>query len=316
MSRVTDTYIAGVAANGYTPSVSNEFAMIGKIAYSVIREVVAKNPLSELLKAKIENGDTIEQAVIKLVESSAYDSTGAGALSRDTTVKMAVRYFKNWTRKKYKTTVDIIELRKYLDGETSAEEVATKLVSVLSQSDIHDLYQGIKGLLAWGSTNGSNGANDTALVNVGTVAALTTSIDYKGILKKIKDTVSGMTFVNTSFNKAQLARATNKEDVIIVMPYTIKNAIDVDELTGFFNLDKGEIKNKIIEVDTTDNKIYVLDKNSILVYTRLYQMLDQLNSDGAFYNYFLHVERLFAISPLFDGAFFTYAEPVAETVTD
>ena len=312
MARVSDTYTAPTQASGYSPSVSNEFAMIGKIAYSVIREVVAKNPLSEFMKANIENGDTIEQAIVKLVESSAYDSTGAGALSRDTTVKMAVRYFKNWTRKKYKTTVDMIELRKYLEGNTSAEEVATKLVSVLGQSDIHDLYQGIKGLLSWGSTNGSNGSNDTALVNVGTVAALTTSIDYKGILKKVKDTVSGMSFVNNSFNKGGILRATNKDDIIVVMPYSIKNSIDVDELTGFFNLSKGEIKNKIIELDTTDKKIYVLDKNSILVYTRLYQMLDQLNADGAFYNYFLHVERLFAISPLFDGAFFTYAEPTVE----
>lgn len=312
MARVSDTYTAPTQASGYSPSVSTEFAMIGKIAYSVIREVVAKNPLSEFMKANIENGDTIEQAIVKLVESSAYDSTGAGALSRDTTVKMAVRYFKNWTRKKYKTTVDMIELRKYLEGSTSAEEVATKLVSVLGQSDIHDLYQGIKGLLAWGSTNGSNGSNDTALVNVGTVAALTTSIDYKGILKKVKDTVSGMSFVNNSFNKGGILRATNKDDIIVVMPYSIKNSIDVDELTGFFNLSKGEIKNKIIELDTTDKKIYVLDKNSILVYTRLYQMLDQLNADGAFYNYFLHVERLFAISPLFDGAFFTYAEPTVE----
>ena len=107
MSRVSDTYLAGVTASGYTPSVSSEFAMIGKVAYSVIREVVAKNPLGEFLKGNIENGDTIEQAVVKLVESSAYDSTGAGALNRDTTVKMAVRYFKNWTRKKFKTTVDM-----------------------------------------------------------------------------------------------------------------------------------------------------------------------------------------------------------------
>ena len=73
-----------------------------------------------------------------------------------------------------------------------------------------------------------------------------------------------------------------------------------------FNLDKAEIRNRIIEIDSTDNIVYIVDRNAILDYTRLYEMVNQLNADGLFYNYFLHVEDLFAISPLFDCCFFEY----------
>ena len=198
-------------------------------------------------------------------------------------------------------------MKKYLTGEISAEEVAEKIVAALAQSDTQELYEGIKSLLAWGSSAGSFGDNDAVFTYLGDVAGDGTKYDYNGILKKIKNTVKGMTFVNNSFNKAGIKRATRLEDIIIVMPYSLATDTNVDSLSGFFNLDKAEIKNRIIEVDTNDNKVYILDKYAVLVYTRLYQMLTQLNADGAFYNYYLHIDRMFALSPLFDSAFFTYS---------
>ena len=65
-------------------------------------------------------------------------------------------------------------------------------------------------------------------------------------------------------------------------------------------LEKDKIDAKIIEIDDDDNYIYVLDQKAILDYTRLYEMATQLNADGLFYNYFLHINDLFAISPLFN----------------
>ena len=67
----------------------------------------------------------------------------------------------------------------------------------------------------------------------------------------------------------------------------------------------------MIEIDSTDTFIYVVDQNAILDYTRLYELVNQLNADGLFYNYFLHVEDLFAISPLFDCCYFNYAKASA-----
>lgn len=309
MARSEENFSAGVLPANYVPSESEDLNLIGKIAVQVIRDVVTKNPLAEFMKGRIENGETVEQAVIKLVESNDFDRTGANTLAPDTAEKMAVRYFNDWSKKTFDTTVFVTEIQKYLLGEVSAEGIIEKIVGTLARSDTHELYQGIKDLLAWGSTVGSNGANDTVITNVGTVALKSGAIDYNGILKLVKNTVDGMTFVGNSFNKAGIDIKSELDNIMVVMPYTLYNDTDVDSLSGFFNLDKAEIKNRIIKVDTTDNKVYVLDKLSILVYTRLYQMLTQLNAKGAFYNYYLHVERLFAISPLFNSAFFTYEVP-------
>lgn len=310
---VDNNFAPGKTGAEYQPNTYAELGdMIGKIAYQFIRQIEAKDPLSLFDKMPITNGDTIEQAVIKLVESQTYDKTGANALKRDTTVKMAVRYFNNWERRKYKTTVDISELRKALVSSSSAEAVASNLVSVLSQSRIDEKFQNVKKLLKWGTTAGSLGTGTSVLKDVGAVnKASDGTLDYKGILKKIKDTVKGMTFVNTTFNTAGLRRRTMLEDIVIVAPYTIINAIDVDELSGVFNLSKAEIRDRLVEIDSDDTFIYIVDKNAILDFTRLYEMANEKNADGLFYNYYLHVEDLFAISPLFDACYFDFAKATA-----
>lgn len=306
---VVINYGAGQSSSGYSPNDYEEFGMIGKVAMQIIRGVEGKNPLSVFKKMPVDNGDTIEQAVVKLVDATAYDPTGAGALTRDDRVKMAVQYFKNWSRFTYKTTVDIAKVRKVLLADKGAGDIAERLVSELSQSRIHDEFQNVKGLLYWGTTYDSWAyvANTSLLVKKDDVDLVDGKTDYKGILKQMKDLVKGMQFVSTAYNRAGIKRSTKEEDIIIVMPYTLKNAIDVDELAGVFNLDKAELRNKIIETDDTEHKyVYVLDKNAVLDFTRLYEMADQKNADGLFWNYFLHVEDLYALSPLFDGCFFEY----------
>lgn len=312
MSRVGENFDEALLPAEYVPTLSEDLDLIGKIAITVIRDVATENHLAAFLKGRIDYGDTVEQAVVKLLESTEYDRDGENALAPDDAEKLAVRYFKNWSRKKFKTTIWTTEMKKYLTGEISAEELAGKLVSALGSSDTQELYEGIKALLAWGSSVGSLGDDDAVITYLGDVAGDGEKYDYNGILKKIKNAVKGMKFVNTDFNKAGLKRGTRIEDIIIVMPYTLATDTDVDSLSGFFNLDKAEIRNRIIEVDTTDNKVYILDRNAVLIYTRLYQMLTQLNADGAFYNYYLHVDRMFAISPLFDSCFFTYSLGTAQ----
>lgn len=317
---IVNNFDVGELGENYTPNSYAEYGgMIGKVAEQVIRGLEGKNPLAVFDKMPIDKGDTVEQAIVKLVEASGYDATGEGTLAPDTREKMAVRYFKNWQHHLYKTTVRMDKIRKVIMGEYEPDTVADLLVSALAQSRIHDKYQSLKALLLWGTTDDSSESEEVGevapiLVKKDNVDVLTDgSTDYKGILKQIKNIVSGMQFVNADFNRAGLLRATRAEDIFIIMPYTLKNAIDVDELAGVFNLDKAELRSKIIEIDDTENNyVYIVDRYAILDYTRLYEMQDQKNAEGLFWNYFLHIDDMFGISPLFDGCFFEYDTTPAE----
>lgn len=299
---ITNNFVPAQDGASYVPNTYAVYDdMIGKIAVQMIKEVETNDPLAVFDKLPIDNGDTIEQAVVKLVDANAYDPTGAGALTRDTAVKVAVRYFNNWQRHTYKQTIDYSEIRKVLTTGKGAGELADRLVSVLSQSRIHDKFKSLVALLKWGRAVGSYDPATAVIQNSTTIPALGSGeIDAKAIIKAIKNTVKGFTFVGTDYNVPQIKQSSRLDDIYIVMSYKMKTALDVDELAGVFNLEKAEINARIIEIDDDDNYIYVLDERAILDYTRLYEMVDELNADGLFRNYYLHVSDLFAISPLFN----------------
>lgn len=309
MAKVSPTYGKGSAGSDYEPTTIAEYGeMIGKIAYSVIWENSTKDHLAVFDKMPINKGDTIEESVVKLAESLAYDKEGADALKREDTVKFAVRYFKNWTRAKFKKTVDISEIRKVLEEDKDVSDISAKIVSSMTEGDKQEKYENLRDLFAWGRQS-ADGGTGAVLVNAQTVNydSTNSTIDYKGTLVALKNAVSGMKFVNADFNSISLKRRTRPEDIYILMPYQLKNKLDVEELAGVFNLDKAELKQRIIETDTGveggSYYIYVVDKNAVLCFTRLYEMIDEKNADGLFWNYYLHVDRLYALSSLFDACY-------------
>lgn len=304
---VTPTFSAGDTGLTYEPNKYQDIGnAIGKVAEQVIRNIEAFDPLSVFNKTPINNGDTIEQMIIQLVEEQAYDKEGVDALKRTNKPDWAVRYFSNWTESTFESTIDLSTIRKVLINGTGAEDVASRIVANLSQSDKHAKFKHTKELLTWASGSGD------AIVNGGSIAAKNGTYDYSKILETIKNTVDGMRFVNADYNKAGIERATRNEDIYILAPYSLLNSMDVNDLASVFNLDKVEIKNKLIKLDTNDNKFYIVDRNAILLGTRLYEMMPpQINSKGRFFNYFLQVDRMYAISPLFDAVYFTALSGIA-----
>lgn len=302
----------------------NEYAelgnMIGKIGFSIVKNVMAKNPLSVFTKT-LEDGDTVEQAVVKLVEGYDYDLNGAHTLDRDTTSKMAVAYFKDIAKYTYKRTIDYAELRKILTGKDqlkTAEEVASKLVAGLTEGQTHEKYGLLKGLLAY-ARQSSDGGTSATFVDLGDVTLNGNGkTDIPKMLKLMKNTVKGMQYVKTSYNTAGIKQSSKADDIFIIMPYQLVTEIDVDELAGVFNLDKAEIRSKIIEIDVDDasetangvtsyyNFVYIVDRWAILDYLTLYLMDTQKNAEGHFFNYFLNVEYKLGTSKLFNSCYFKY----------
>lgn len=300
---VTANYGQGISPANLTYDANEAYAMVEKIARQVIRNVVTEDHLAVFDKLPIDKGTTIEEAIIKLVEAQPSADGTTVCAPIDTSNLIAVKYYKNWTKAQFKTKVSLEELRKVMLSDGNVEAIAERIAGTLVESDKQDKYEKVKGLFKYGvgSTNPVVAATFVD-INKGTPIDCSTDGGYKKLLKTIKNTVSGMKFVNADFNTGGIKRKTLASDIYIVMPYKIKNAIDVDELAGIFNLSKAEIEGRIIEIDEGDN-IYIVDQNAILDYTRLYELTSYWNAEGLFTNYWLTTERLYALSPLFDGCY-------------
>lgn len=285
---VDPIYGGGVDAQNYTVDVNEIYPLIEKVARQMMASTEITDKLAVFNKAPIDNGTTLEEFLVKIAQSTAYDPEDTQPFDV-VNPELVVRYYKNWTHKKFKTTVYDNEVRKVMLADGNAGRVSGEIVASLSKGDFYEKYIATRDLFKY--------AFDNDLI---VKSAQIESDDYKGILKELKNAVDGMSFPNADFNKAGVIRETPKSRIRILMPYKIKNAIDVDELAGVFNLSKAELAERIITIDS-GNTIYVVDELGVLIYTRLYQMGSMpYNIDNLSKNFVLHTDRLYAISPLFD----------------
>ena len=283
--------------------VNEIYGAIEKIGKQVIRSAIndESNPLNLFEKGGIDNGVAVEQLIIQMVEGQAWDKNGTTTLDKRA-VEYAVRYFQELTETQFSTTVQKSEIKKILTNASSVEDVVGRMVGILAASENFDKYEKLKALLA----------EEASADVVGTGA----DTDGKAILKMddvntpesalavIKDLVKGFKFVSNKYNRAGIKRGTYADNIVIVMPYTVRNKIDIEVLAGVFNLSKAEMEARIVETDAEDGEIYILDKDLVVCYTKDYDMTSQLNGQGRFMNYFLTVERLYGCSPLFNGVHF------------
>ena len=288
-------YTTGINAASYDPA--EIYGAVEKIAKQVIRAVNADDRLAELEKGEIENGTTLEQIVVELAEAGVFtdtfDGTDATNPFKALDPELVVKYFKEWTSRQYSASVSNQKLRKIMVSGGDAGTLAEMIVASLVEGENQTNYETVRGMFA------DTGVQANAIVDAATVADAT---DYKGILVALKNAISGMSFVNTSYNKAGIKRKTAKKNIRILMPYTLKNQIDVEELSGVFNLDKAEIESRIIEIDSASSDIFVFDIDAVQIYTRLKELSSHFNAKTLEMNYFYTVEKMYAMSPLFDCA--------------
>ena len=276
--------------------VSNVYNMAYKFAKQIIENVTSVNPLNELFnKGKVEYGKNIEESVLELLEKGTYDENAVD-LFRATDPTFITRYYKDWSSGQFSTTVRLNEIRKILArglGErNTAESVAEKIVANLTESDSFDRYKNEKAVLL-----SLKQAMDTASTGSGTASST------NELLKKVRNVVDGFQFINSKYVIAGIDNRTAFDDIFIVMPYEIKNAIDIEAMAYMFNMEKADLLAKILVTDATDGLVYVLDRRAVFQYNRLLELTDEWNGKALLTNYWYTVDDLYGFSPLFKATY-------------
>lgn len=267
----------------YTAKVNDIYGLIETIAKQTFFAVESANPLKVFDKEPIDKGTTIEQAMIQLTESYAFDKNAVDALSAKDP-NFIVRYFQNWTEKQYEQSVRDDDIRKILIGSSSAENVASIIVGNLRESDDNETYETMKLVL------------ETAKAEMTSAGTITTA---EQLLLLIRNTIDSFKFLNANYSIAGAEHRTPLSRIRVVMPYQIKNTIDVETLAQTFHMEKAEIEARIDTIDSDDGIVYIVDENAILHHTRLSEIESQRNAKGRVTNYYLTKSDMFAYSPLF-----------------
>lgn len=274
---------------------SNVYGMAYKFAKQIIENVSSVNPLDELFnKGKIEYGRDVEEAVLELLDKGSYDENAVNLFAASDPT-FIVRWYKNWSSGQFSTTVRLNEIRKILSRGLSerntAETVAEKIVSNLTESDSFDRYKNEKGVLT---------ALQNAIYQAGYAANASTATE---LLKKMRNIVDDFQFINSNYTLANIENRSSLDDIRIVMPFNIKNAIDIDAMAYMFNMEKADLLAKILVTDETDGAVYILDKRAVFQYNRLLELTDQWNGKALLTNYWYTVDDMYGYSPLFKATY-------------
>lgn len=292
------TYNSGVTPANFTPGYSTNYAAIFKIAQQkILGALGADDRFKWMERGEIGNGTALEEFLFKLIAGSDVTLATETGTNVDAPAynPPEVRYYKDWTTKRYKTTVSDEQIRKVLLNGGSESVLAAVAVGQLAQSAGAEHYDNIKGLLDDSVTQG----NSIDLASGTTYS--TTEADIKAATLELKNAISKMTFKNNDMSKAQIAYRCPKERIHLIMPYQYANAIDVNWLAGVFNIDKAQLDSvlTLYDGDASSDKVYVCDEMAYTVMTRLNRMTSRYVEDALYQNYWLITDKLYASSPLF-----------------
>lgn len=285
----------------------NQFidVLVMRIGDTFVHQQSFRNPLAVFKKSRMRYGSTIQEIIPKWIRAHSYvdDAEDVFKLARP---DVAQWFHSQNRRDRYDISINRDELRSAFTEEGGLNRLVAAILEVPMNSDEYDEFQIMKQLIAvyeekWGFFK----------VQIAALGANSTDAQAKKALKLFRSYGKKLKYPSTLYNSGQLTDvpvfARPNELVLITTP-DVMSAIDVDALATLFNLEKGDVQQRIVEIDefpiagaqallTTDD--FFMCKDTEYETTSIY------NPKTLGQNYFLHHWGVYSVSPFVPAILFT-----------
>ena len=309
------------------PYLRNEFlnTLVNKIQFTIITSKVYNNPYADLKKGKI-NG-TIEEIFVNVAKAREFRPDKATALEfKRTSADVRAAFHTVNFSAQYSATIDETELPRAFSQEGGLSNLSNKIIESLYTAAELDEQLLFQYLLIDAVTSGKMH-----------VEAIGTNI--KDVVKKTRSLAKDMEFISPRYNVEGVHTYTKLEDAYILTTPDMLAELDVEVLAGVFNLNKGDIEQRIITIPNPeyfDNarfaelaegerkqirqvtsamvelfkkvKFILLDKEWVQMYDSVFEMRSTQVNSGLYTNYFLTVQKIVSSSPFSNAIAFIEGE--------
>lgn len=281
----------------------NEFCniLINRIGMQIVHSKRWDNPLAAAFgKGNMLYGNTIQELAPKWLRAHAYQN------DVETLLKVHkpdfAQIFHSVNRKeKYVFSFNADEFRAAVaDGADGVgiNSLLDSLITAQLNSANYDEYILMKQLIAeyeakWG------------FFNVQLSALPTDEATAKEFLKDVRQIASKFRFPSTLYNAGLYEDLPvfemNPDNIIMLATPETLASVDVDALAAAFNIDRAEIRYRIVEVDEfpiPNTAAILTTRDFYLAYDYVYQTTSFFNPETLNTNYYLHVWQLLSVSPL------------------
>lgn len=282
----------------------NQFidSYVGLIGQQRVNQSIWENPLTPFKGASLQYGSTIQESAPKWIRAHAYDDA-AEDLLRMERPDFAVWYHSINRQDKYPISIVKPEIQQAFRDEYGLNRVINSIMNTPINSDNYDEYLLMLNLIAeyehrWGFFKHNLSAFPT---DEATGKELLTALrTYAELLK----------FPSTLYNAADLNVPVfaKPNELVLLISASASASVDVNTLSGVFQLDKAEIQYRKIVVPELPipNAVALLTTDSFFVCN------DIVYETGSFYDpntlstkYILHHWEIVSASPFVPAILFT-----------
>lgn len=314
--------------------------LMNRIAFSVIRQKMATNPLAMFKKGTIALGSDIQEIYIGMAEGANFDSTGANLLARKIPdVKQIVHRLNR--KSLYKQTVTRAELAQAFTSWENLDNFVTGIINSLYSADLYDEFLLMKNLISTAFVNGDMVISPTPLIRNQTIGDKAYEIASRAagieaaqdLTESIITACTNMTFMSDSFNvyaekvpddPKPVKTLTLRDSQHLIIRADIMTKIKTSVLAAAFHMELLDFMAHVVEVDdfgAGGENVYcmLVDEAWFQVYDNLFEMNEFMNPEGLYTNYMLHHWQTLSISLFVNAVAFAFditnaATPIASPV--
>lgn len=290
------TNITDPSAAMTTPA-NGVYGAVEKLGKQVVLLARSRNPMNVFDKGYIPTGTIWEELGIKMVESTVTPDKGT-AIWTPANPSIADFFYGFGNKRRYATTLSDADARAIvLPG--GVEQVTEKLVASLTEGEGDEDYQSMLKILT-----------DPEFVAAHPAQKITTNT--ADLLREMRSTAKLMTFANTQYyptvaQEKGWKSSASMDDIYIIIPVAVLETVGIETLSKVFQMSEAEILGKIVEIDTTDNKVYVLERNTIGYYSRRRDFRTLVDGSTGAEEAILFVDKAFYWSAIGKCKVFEYA---------
>lgn len=269
-------------------STANQFlsALVNKICYQKVDKFGWVNPFKKFDSFPVNYGDTIENIFVELPKGYTYDKNATDPFAIKVNDVKTLYATINYEMQYCATIYDAL-LRRACLNEYGFSNLVTSILGSLTDGKNIDEYFAEISLLNNINLYPDNGTNGFKELDVSGLA--TSQEKAHDITAKIVDLVSSFAIPSTKHNKLGLMQVSNRDDILLIIRRDLYNMINLDYLTGVFNLSKVDLISRIMVVESfkvkdSEGTEHGEDLGFIVLDTRCFDNHIALEDGGLIYN--------------------------------
>ena len=278
-------------------------SIVMKVAYTNIKTLNFTNPLKVFKSNSVQMGQYVEEIYINPAEREKFsvEKDNTKLLKLVTPDTKTIYYGRN-REDKFSISISEAQIVRAFSNENAFAEFYNGIIASLYSGDEISEFNTTKQLIS--------SCVDNKSMQMIYCDDNTTNSEFMLLMKNV---MSAMSFPNEQFAPYNLINSfTDGEKLAnIVSPIQnqailirsdIKNNLDINLLAGVFNLNKIELANMIIPVDTFntsgeyDIMAVILDKSALKLHDNLFTIRNFNNPENLVTNYYLHHHQTIYLS--------------------